>query len=369
MPNVAGQPLAVVPFFLSSFQDVGDVVVYAAFVLLPLISARLLLLLARYSRRDPQRRKGLVVGCANVLVLVFLLSLAILGLESYYRFWCDTTDWHAVNRVSARWLARHYQMNRSGFRDNVADYPMQRTDGKRRITFLGDSFTAGFGIANVDDRFANLIRTRKPEWEIQVMGVDGFDTGDELATVQAALKIGYQFDEVVLVYCLNDITDIVPEWQAAHVRIYRRGNLGFLCTHSFCFNAWYFDLLARFDPDIARYGRLILDAYNGPLWSKQQERLTTFRNLIQGSGAHLRVVTFPLFQKLGPGYEYVSIHKKLEDFWRESGVPHLDLLGLYESHAQMKLIVNSHDTHPNERAHALAADAILAFLDQDPWLH
>ena len=26
-------------------------------------------------------------------------------------------------------------------------------------------------------------------------------------------KNGYQFDTVVLVYCLNDVADIIPEWQ------------------------------------------------------------------------------------------------------------------------------------------------------------
>jgi hypothetical protein len=74
------------------------------------------------------------------------------------------------------------------------------------------------------------------------------------------------------------------------------------------------------------------------------------------------VVTFPFLQHLGPGYEFRAVHAQLGKFWQELGVPHLDLLDLYEAHRNERLTVNSHDAHPNVRAHALAAEAILDFV-------
>jgi len=334
-------------------------------VLLPGVSGSLLVWLARFAQRHPHQRRGLVVVAGNALVLIFLLSVVLLVMETYYRFWCDTTDWYDINRVSDRWYLRHVQINVSGFRDNVASYTLERTPGNRRITFLGDSFTAGHGIADVDDRFANRIRKLKPDWEIHVMAVNGFDTGDEMRKVQYVLSRGYELDDVVLVYCLNDIMDIVPEWRESLKRIYSKPAPGFLCTHSFCLNTWYYWLQGRLDPDIARYDQVVFDAYNGPLWEQQEKRLMAFRGLVESKGGRFMVVMFPFFHGLGPQYRYAPIHKKLDTFWGEMGVPYLDLLELYTSHRGETLTVNSHDAHPNVYAHGLAANAILKFLEQN----
>jgi len=74
------------------------------------------------------------------------------------------------------------------------------------------------------------------------------------------------------------------------------------------------------------------------------------------------VVTFPFFQSQGPHYEYQATHDQLGQFWRELGVPHLDLLPVYEGLPRSKLTVNRFDAHPNGYAHALAAAAIEEFL-------
>lgn len=119
------------------------------------------------------------------------------------------------------------------------------------------------------------------------------------------------------------------------------------------------------DPDMSNYDHFVLEGYDGALWVRQQERLIGLRNLIQANGGHLLVVTFPFLHKLGPGYEYAPVHKKLGEFWHEAGIPYLDLLGVYEPHRDRKLTVGSHDAHPNIYAHTLAADAIRKFLEQN----
>jgi len=52
----------------------------------------------------------------------------------------------------------------------------------------------------------------------------------------------------------------------------------------------------------------------------------------------------------------------LSSFWKKLGTPYLDLSEVLAPHASEALVVNGHDSHPNERAHALAADAIDGFL-------
>jgi hypothetical protein len=106
----------------------------------------------------------------------------------------------------------------------------------------------------------------------------------------------------------------------------------------------------------------VREAYSGPLWEQQKERLRAFRDLVQTRGGHLAVVTFPFLHALGPNYEYRFIHDKLDRLWQELGVPQLDLLSVYEGLPSSQLTVNRFDAHPNECANKLAGEAI------DKWL-
>jgi hypothetical protein len=83
---------------------------------------------------------------------------------------------------------------------------------------------------------------------------------------------------------------------------------------------------------------------------------------VRSSHGRLLVVTFPFLDELAADSPYRGVHDRLSSLWRQLGTPNLDLRDLYVSHASEDLVVNSHDAHPNERAHALAADAIEAFL-------
>ena len=83
----------------------------------------------------------------NALLILFLLSVVLTSGEIYYRYFYDATDAYMMSKTSVRWQTRHYHMNTTGFRDSV-EYNWRIQPGLRRITFLGDSFTAGHGVKN-----------------------------------------------------------------------------------------------------------------------------------------------------------------------------------------------------------------------------
>lgn len=333
------------------------------FVVLPFVSGALLVRLARFSKRSGRRNQPLVVLGANLLVLVFAGSIALAAFETYYRFCYDTTDAWGLMQVTLRWYARHWKLNQDGFRDSVSAYHLLRTPGTRRITFVGDSFTAGHGVPNVEDRFANRIRNSSRD-EVHVLADIGFDTGQELDIIRKRIAMRYQLDEVVLVYILNDIGDISPEWQAVGKRVSADRPPGWL-TQSLFLDMLYYRIKGRFDPDISNYCQSLRKEYDGPLWDVQQQRLKNLRSLVETNGGHLLVVTFPFLQHIGARYEFRSVHAKLDRFWEEQGVPHLDLLELFDAHAGERLTVNAYDAHPNVLAHALAAESIKDFLEKN----
>jgi hypothetical protein len=220
-------------------------------------------------------------------------------------------------------------------------------------------------VANVDARFPNLIRKERPAWEVHALAKTGLDTGAEIRLLQDVVRRGYELDRVLLVYCLNDIADIVPEWNAIIDRIKdKRDPPGFLVQHSYLANILYYRLKAVRDPDVSNYYGFVRTAYDGKVWEAHRRRLVQLKELVEANGAQLMVATFPFLHAIGTDYEFRAIHEMLDDFWKGLGVPYLDLLPVYARLSSRMLTVNRFDAHPNERAHRLAATAIEEFLDR-----
>ncbi len=336
--------------------------ILGVFAFLPVMLVVLLVFAVRrfQPRRKASRMVQLLLG--NTLVLLFLGSLMLLGGEIYYRFIYDTTDSFGLMKTTQRWVARHIHLNASGVRDSVALYPLTPPPNQRRITFIGDSFTVGHGVANVEDRFGNRLRRQRPEWEVHLFAWPGDDTGAELDHLRHLIESRYKLDIVVLAYCLNDISDIVPEWETIMRRIFKKERPGFLVRHSYFINTLHYRWQSARDPDVKDYYQFVHEAYAGPLWEAQEGRLSEFRRMVEAANGRLMVVTFPFFHALGPEYRYRTVHEKFGQFWREEKVPHLDLLEKFNHRPPAEWMVNSRDPHPNERAHVVAAEAIAEFL-------
>jgi hypothetical protein len=336
----------------------------AVWVLLPVVfTASLIFFIRRIRRGQPSKRWAVIA--ANVVVFLLLVSSVFLAGEAYFRYWYDTTDPLHYSKVGRRWFGRHYRYNSSGIRDNI-QYDDRLTPGQRRITFLGDSFTVGHGVRDVNNRFANLIRQTDRQAEVHLLAKDGFDTGAEIEALQQAQHRGYQVDAVVLVYCLNDISDLMPEWTNVLHRVRNLAEKESPWLESSYFaDTLYYRLTVGRDPDVANYFGFVKDAYSGPTWERQRTRLQTLRDQVQAAGGRFLAVTFPFLHMLGTNYEYKFAHDRLEGLWRELGVAHLDLLKVYQDIAPHELVVNRYDAHPNEYAHALAAEAIAKFLKEE----
>lgn len=335
----------------------------AAFVLLPIAAT---FCTARFFRRRSQRARPdrwptLLAG--NALILACLLSLLFLGFESYYRFVCDRTDAMGNTLVSTAWYDRYFHKNTLGLRDNI-EYPMALTPGKRRVSFVGDSFTAGFGVKDVEDRFVNQIRHRHPDWEIHALAKPGLDTSTEVDLVHnLTVSNGYRLDLLVLVYQINDIGEVMPGWVEGYKQMmadpFRNS---WLCQNSYFVNLFYHRWQLRRQAYMRKYFDEVESAYRGRLWEIEKFGLLAFQNMTRIRGGRLLVVTFPY---MDVGLRFKSVHEQLDRYWKEQGVPHLDLLATFSNLPPAKLVVNAHDAHPNEYAHKLAADAIDEFLRRE----
>jgi len=346
-------------------------VALAVFIALPILlglAARAFFRRVRAARAiAPTPRRTLVAG--NLLVLAFLVSILMLAGECWCRFVYDSPDSFNATRASARWFERHYRKNSDSFRDDV-EYDLGPVPaGRRRVTFIGDSFTAGHGVPDVADRFANRIRAARPGWDIHVFAIDGWDTGAESDFVTQHIpeftKGRYGFDEVVLVYCLNDICDIVPGIGELDARIQKAHEKGVLARSSYLFDMLRFLWIVSTDDEIRGYFPKVESAYTGAVWDAQKVRLRALRDFVTSHGGRLSVVTWPMLHRLGDDYPFREAHRSLDAFWQAEGVPHLDLLDTFAGRSAGALVVGRFDAHPNEEAHRVASEAMVRWLDAE----
>jgi SAM-dependent methyltransferase len=330
------------------------------FFLLPVLLLGGYFATLRRARLRGDSRTGVLL--ANLLLFLGLCSLVLAPGEIYYRFVHDGTDGYDLDLVTNRWIERHYEMNNFGIRDDV-NYADRIEPGKRRLTVLGDSYANGHGVADVAERYVNRLRRARPDWEVHLLAVDGLDTGALLEGLEQRAAAGYELDRVLYAYCLNDISDLVPAWQAAARRVYHE-RLGPLLSNSYLLNTYYYRFKVFFDEDLRHYYDWILEAHAGPEWSEQAERLVELQQTVDRHGGRLSVASFPFFESMDDP-RFRAIHEQLDRFWADRGVAHLDLLPLYADYPPAALIVNRYDTHPSVEAHALAAQWLESFLTEE----
>ena len=338
----------------------GEDIVLLTFALLPALLAVALYLFRRFGlhRRSPRL---LCLALGNALVLLFLVSLVLLCGEIYYRFIFDESEALGLTKVSNRWFDRHWRMNTSGFRDTI-EYLRRPPPRHRRVTFLGDSITTGHGLADVDDRFANLIRHGHEMWDVHVLAKNGWNTQEQIEIVDELSKEGYVFDQVVLVYSLNDLGPLVPGCRDVLKELYVTPDPGFLLRESYFLDLLYQRMVVAADQAAPRFFDHLRAGYEGEPWREQEQRLGRFVRLVRSSGGRLSVVTFPCLQKGTGEGEFRPAHERLASFWGRLDVPHLDLSEVFRGRALEDLVVNARDAHPNEAANALASGAIASFL-------
>ncbi len=260
-------------------------------------------------------------------------------------------------------------MNSAGYRD--VEHAIEKPPGMHRALFVGDSFTYGVGIL-LDDTYAKrtergLAAARREPWESIVLAVPGIDSEQEERIFEDE-GLRYSPDLVVLGYVLNDAEDAnaaeqrrAREWVEAEAQKehppWWQGSalLSLIATrvHATQENR----ARVRNHLDLYREGQ--------PGFASAKKSIDAMARSCRERGIPFVVVVFPLFANpLDEGYPFASIHEKVGAVVRSAGATLVDLLPYYRGMDWHLLVVEGpQDEHPNELAHRIAAQALLASLE------
>lgn len=308
--------------------------------------------------RNKYRKSGLVLGN----LLVFLCMLGVVGLigESYYRFICVQTDSFGLSLPAQRWFAIYTRLNTLGCRDR--EWAIGDPPSVRRIAFVGDSFTYGWGVERVGDRFPDRIQAMfdsRSSGEVEVMNVakPGWCTGQQIRPIVDVIE-RYGVDEVILCYVANDIERLLPRTDTFNPIVPPQP--GWFNPDSSCllYQLYYRLIVPRADTVAGYHDWLAAGFADRHVWQGHQDELRQIIGQCRHNGITLRVVLLPFIHTRGEVFRSQEIHAQVRDFLEGEGIEVLDLLPTVNGKDVADLAVNNLDLHPNELANGLFAEAI-----------
>ena len=308
--------------------------------------------------RKGRQRLALVIG--NVLVFFCAIGTVALAGESYYRFVAIETDSFGMSLPARRWFALHTRLNALGCRDK--EWSTDKPADVRRIAFVGDSFTYGWGIKRTEDRFADRIQAmfdvRSPG-RVEVMNVAkaGWDSGAQLRPIQDMIRV-YDVDEIVLCYVPNDIEKLLP--RNASFDPIRPPEPTIVNLSSSCLvDMLYRRVFLPNVPTVRRYHDWLAEGFADPeIWRSHRQQLSALMQVCTDASATFRVVLLPFIRTGGDRFDARKLHKTMKEFFEAYFVDVVDLLPTIAGQEPRGLVVNGHDAHPNETANELFAGAI-----------
>jgi hypothetical protein len=315
-----------------------------------------------YRRR--QRLKVRSLALANLGLSLCMLLGVVTASELAFACFADFSDTFNITNVSKRWLLLHidHERNNEGNRDRA---PFTKyVPGRKRIIFLGDSFTIGHGIKRMDDRFTDRIAAWLDEkvpgkYVVANLGEPGVEASVVESTAAAVMfKLQADVSMFVYVYNLNDIEGYMAlAGQNPLEGVYTSQPSLFLFRDTYLLNWLYFRFLQFRGRNNPYFDRLAA-AYHGPAWDGLRTKLSQLHRECKEGHADFRMVIFPFLHDLKSEDLFRDARARIADFCKSERIPVLDLEPVLREHASENLMVSRFDGHPNERAHAIAAGAI-----------
>ena len=266
-----------------------------------------------------------------------------------------------------------YQLNSFGLRGS--DFEQPKPDGVQRVYMAGDSFTFGMGVADGQAVMPALVEQKlsRPGAAVEVLNGGMLRGSLPRHWLKKWWRIQDPFDPdvVLIVFFLRDGTNtgsIPAFFGQVRSEITDRNRTDVLYQSSFLYRL-YRD---RTDRDLLadRYTQAFRDAYFGSAqqqkeWHSAQYNVLEIKKAAEARGARVGFVIYPILVDLAEdNYPFQDICDLLEQFANERGLPVLNLLPSFLGEKGPELWVSPLDQHPNEKAHAIAAEAVAPFVEQ-----
>lgn len=287
----------------------------------------------------------------QLLAAACAAATTILLLEAAFTFVARS---HGVGYSMAGriWHERHWSpVNELGYRDAAGPAPA----GKRVLWALGDSFTAGHGIADVADRYPDRLAVARQDLHVVNLGYCGADTAEELRRLRAHPG---RPDLLLLQHFPNDVDGAAQRAGRAMPPFapYQDLNstkLRFIVRGSYLVNFVYW-LFPR--GDAAAYDAFLAATHGDDGVARaHEEELAAVHDWAKERGVPLVVLVLPLMEDLAWSRK---ANARVLRFFAERGVPTIDAAEFLGDLTIEQRVVNRHDAHASVLVHERIAQEL-----------
>jgi lysophospholipase L1-like esterase len=272
-------------------------------------------------------------------------------------------------------FAVEVKLNALRFRDRELE---AKPAGVTRVMVLGDSFTEGQGVREVDTLPRRLERLLDADGagrvEVRNCGRRATDFPQLFRNFEAILA--FEPDVVVHAMVLND-AERAPAFAARQRYLNdwivdqsrwadpEAPAFGFLDSRLLAFTG---EAARRFrvGRESTRWYREMYGPANAEGWAHTQGYLRQMDRRMRARGGRFLVALWPLLVGLDRGYPFEDVHRALDAFLSGAGIEHVDFLPALRGRRPADLWVYPVDMHPNAEANRLAAEALAPVVR--PWL-
>ncbi|MGE0526355.1 MAG: SGNH/GDSL hydrolase family protein [Bdellovibrionales bacterium] len=340
-------------FFLFVCSDPVSKIPRAIFLILTILTLFGALAVATTLLQRSGLKAALKNSLSNVLLVFGSLMIALLAIEGLFML-VERSHSVGYSLAAQSWFRTYWRTNSKGYREResteIADLA-----SRRKVVVIGDSFAAGHGISNPDDRFSNRLEGFLPKnWVVLNFGQNGIDSKTQLKIVE---KLELQPEVIVLSYFGNDIMESAIELGLKPNKIEPYKDLQGLWAKvipNFYFTDFIYWLWPR--EDLANWWSYYDRAYSDPQIVANHKR--DMEGLIRAAkdrGSHLLVVIFPYLHDLERSEIYYPM---VASFFSERNIPWVDVRSLVKDLPLEKRVVNLNDVHANEVVHQRVGEAI-----------
>lgn len=323
--------------------------------------------------------KQTLVNCAILLFSLFICLLAgeaVLRYQSRHGTNYDFEMWryaaelkeplpstvlpfHHKPNSAGNYYGTEIRTNSLGFRDG--EYSRQKTPGRKRILFLGDSFTLGWGIPVADTyakRLESMLAQKGQGIEVINMGVGNYNSSMEVELFK--LKgLELNPDMVVLMYYIND-TEPTPVIDNSTYPLLKHFYLpAYIST-----KVKQLKLMNAQQDWLAAHYRSIYNP-DSRGFMVNRRALAELVTLCAERNIRLLMVNIPDLRRL-KGYPFTFATDYIRGVADEHRLPFLDLQPVLEPYDEKSLWVSMDDPHMNVLANKLAAESIYRIMTKEP---
>jgi lysophospholipase L1-like esterase len=255
------------------------------------------------------------------------------------------------------WGARYWNpINKLGFRDE------EPINGNYNVFFIGDSFTAGWGVKNIQNRFGEttakeLRKTGKIINEIN-LGKYGADTRLEFHVFKKFIdKSDIKPNHIVLQFFVNDMDKFFPKnktcvQEHTALPIWKKTIIEGSYLANYIYSIYPPNTYKPL-PKECQYTEILKKVFeNNTLWGKEEKQLDKFKNYCSEQNIKMTLVFFPFMEDLNLAKK-IGIEKRVIKYCKKNKIKLFNVTNFIKNISRKERQVSSMDSHASAKVHEI----------------